>query len=302
MIEAEFEEKEYEHPLYVQLLDSHKQLWTPGQVFEYHIGIDAALFVNDNLFWSSLGYSIPLGGAILNDFNWGRIWRKFGGTRPLPTFSTNLLLQAKRPDFLLGYKSNYAPFGLAKSYYRISLKKHQQEALEVISNRLGHRALVSYASPVFYTYSDLFHHISSNTLANSSNFVRADRLQGHKQWVYNVPGTQGIALSEPKPIEDANFSEQLSSLALETQTSEEPNRELAIESLLQIDEQLRPLQLGELLAKNPLVIEYMRRLALIDQNIEGNSIDLVAYRSYLRFAILAITLNVSWLVVGRGRE
>ena len=33
---AEFEEKEFEKPLYNQLEDGSREVWTPGQCFEYY--------------------------------------------------------------------------------------------------------------------------------------------------------------------------------------------------------------------------------------------------------------------------
>jgi hypothetical protein len=43
MEHAEFEEKDFEGALYHSLAAGFPHLWTPGQVFEHHFGIDAAL-------------------------------------------------------------------------------------------------------------------------------------------------------------------------------------------------------------------------------------------------------------------
>ena len=47
---AEFEEKDFEGPLYCQLLCGSYNFATPGQVFEGKFGIDAALKVQNSVF------------------------------------------------------------------------------------------------------------------------------------------------------------------------------------------------------------------------------------------------------------
>ena len=84
---AEFEEKEYEQPLNVELLfDRQNLLWTPGQVFEEHFGIDAVLFSGDPRLWILFGYPDIPSGVILDHFRWGYIWRQTHNKRQLPTF------------------------------------------------------------------------------------------------------------------------------------------------------------------------------------------------------------------------
>jgi hypothetical protein len=96
-IEAEFEEKEYEFPLYHQLARVSQNVWAPGQVFEGYFGVDAALKVTTAEIWRKLGYPAPLCGVVLDDMRWGYIWRRRGGPRQLPTFNLNLFIQAKEP-------------------------------------------------------------------------------------------------------------------------------------------------------------------------------------------------------------
>ena len=80
---SDFEEKDYEAPLYNQLESSCTSLlWTPGQVFEQHIGIDRAMFPEDPDFWEILG-SRPRRGVLLEDYRW-----RFIGQR-----------RRRRPDF-----------------------------------------------------------------------------------------------------------------------------------------------------------------------------------------------------------
>lgn len=47
---AEFEEKDFEEPLYNQLENGERDVWTPGQCLEEHIGIDFSGNMNSCLF------------------------------------------------------------------------------------------------------------------------------------------------------------------------------------------------------------------------------------------------------------
>ena len=100
MRSAEFEEKDFEGPLYNQLLCGSLNFATPGQVFEGQFGIDAALEIKNRTFWNCFGYPVPQSGVVLNHYRWGFIWRRLGRKRILPNFSVNALIQAKRPDVL----------------------------------------------------------------------------------------------------------------------------------------------------------------------------------------------------------
>ena len=53
---AEFEEKEYEAPLYNQLEAGNQNVWSPGQVFESRIGIDHGVLVDNPRFWRHIGF------------------------------------------------------------------------------------------------------------------------------------------------------------------------------------------------------------------------------------------------------
>lgn len=64
---AEFEEKEFEKPLYSQLENGSQEVWTPEQSFEHYFGIDYAGNIHLRKFWDRFSY-IPH-GVILNDYN-----------------------------------------------------------------------------------------------------------------------------------------------------------------------------------------------------------------------------------------
>jgi len=95
---SEFEEKEYEAPLYNQLESGTNLIWSPGQVFEHHIGIDRAMLLQNPAVWKVFGYNRALPGVLLEMYDWNFIWRR-RQRRPLPDFKLNLFVQAKRCYF-----------------------------------------------------------------------------------------------------------------------------------------------------------------------------------------------------------
>lgn len=202
---AEFEEKDFEGPLYNQLLLRGHRLATPGQVFEGRFGIDAALEALNPIFWNVFGYRDVPGGCCLDDFNWGYIWRRLGRKRRLPNFSTNLLIQSKRPDVLERARGRLSTYGLSGPVWRYAITSHQQLILEKVAKTLGQRALVIYASPAFDTLDDLYRYTDAGTMVQHCNYTRVQKLVGHKKWNYDSPGTRGVATSEPELIEDMPF-------------------------------------------------------------------------------------------------
>lgn len=296
MVRSEFEEKEYENPLYIQLLEGNNNLWTPGQVFEGHFGIDAALEVYRESFWEMMGYRYPLRGVVIDNFRWGFIW-KSRKKRQLPTFNTNLLIQAKPCEYLNGRNSNLAALGIKGAYFRFSIKEHQQKALEAVSNRLGNKAVVSYACPAFYTYNDLFQYTSLNTMIENSTFVKVKKLNGHVKWAFDSPGTNGVAYSIPKKIIDKEFNAQISELS-QSNYKEEFNNQKAEISLIHLENNLSKMLYDEELSSNPIIIEVKRIYNKIDNTKVYNEEFNGAIKSYIRVKILMHLLNVNWYVVG----
>lgn len=202
---AEFEEKEYELPLYLQLAANCNHVWPPGQVFEEYFGIDAALIVNDLSVWRWLGFSQPKKGAVLADFNWGYIWRRRGRKRKLPHFALNFFIQAKRPERMLRRDSIMLANNMGTPCYRFWTVRHQQRVLEILAHKVRHRALITYACPVFCTLDELFDHIEKGTLIYYSSFPRVEKLRSHHAWIFDCAGAKGLACSDPTWIDDSDI-------------------------------------------------------------------------------------------------
>ena len=121
MQHAEFEERDFESSLYHQLCATSTNLWTPGQVFEHHFGIDAALKTQNTFLVASLNHTCFPRGVVLDHLRWGYVWRSLGKKRRLPTFEVNALLQAKRPQHLKGSGRGGSSRQIAGSHWRFTV-------------------------------------------------------------------------------------------------------------------------------------------------------------------------------------
>jgi hypothetical protein len=201
---AEFEEKEYEIPLYLELADGSPYVWSPGQVLEKSLGLDGTQFTMNATFWKIFGQNPPLG----TNLNASTIRRRIN--RRLPTFRCNLMLQVKRPKYLMYKVRGYTG---TSPYFRIDINRDQQNTLQIISRSLSKSAYIGYASPSFYRVSDLYQAIIRSSVISKSNFISVSRLSGHEYWTYSQPGTSGQALSEPEDIKEEAFDQRISWLA-----------------------------------------------------------------------------------------
>ena len=199
MENSEFEEKEYESPLYQELLDGSSLIWTPGQVFESKVGIDCAVYTKSAKFWSIAGICEPA-GINLDQIEGSTFIDNASQVRALPNFDLNLFIQAKRPHQMARSREDLKIRGISKPYKRFSLTKHQQELLENLSDSLGNKAHVCYASPNFVSQKSLYSSIVSKTMVSRSTFPPASILKGHTKWNYNTSGTTGVANGTAKTM------------------------------------------------------------------------------------------------------
>lgn len=192
--DADFEEKEYEVPLFVELANGSPYVWSPGQVLENKLAFDGAQFTGNPTFWKTVGQTHLPYGVLLNPLIPRRVRRRL-----LPSFRFNLMLQVKTPQYLKRRKNGYngnCP------YYRFAINGHQQKILAKLAIKVGKRAFVGYASPAFWKVTDLYNHIVHSDLIANSTFVEATAfLPVHNHWAYFIPGTTGQVCSEPKSVE-----------------------------------------------------------------------------------------------------
>lgn len=284
---ADFEEKDYEGPLYSQLLCGNHRISTPGQVFENAFGIDCALEAHHAILWDYFGYKNIPDGIALSDYRWGWVHRRYGKYRHMSKFPVNLLIQAKRPDVLTGPNPSFKRRGIPNGYWRFHITEHQQPLLYKLSRQLKHRALVIYASPAFDTHSDLDDLTENRQIVEQSSFVNVERMKGHHTWNYDKPGTSGIAASKPEWIDDENFNRQLM-FKLEEQNQESS----AIQDLITIDNAIT--ETINYLPENPICMSFRRKVEKI--STAGLPDELL---KFLRIRIFFNLINVTWLVAER---
>ncbi len=294
---AEFEERDLEGSLYHQLAGNCPNLWTPGQVFEGHFGIDAALFVTHPFFYQVFNIIRPMGSVVLNDYSWGYVWKTYKKKRPLPNFSVNALFQAKRPDYLQGRSSSLAMHGISGSYWRFKISGHQHRLLERLYLNLKKRIIISYVSTAFHTMDDLYDHISNNSLVPNCTFVSAWRLNEHKQWCYKCPGARGVAYSDPEPVNDLPFLEQVNQAAGNISEIENLNHR-PTKFLSELSEITLRISKEETEKENPIAkIILILRDTLRDNLMEFKLSE--EQRNFIYFHIFTRMTNTQWLVIGK---
>jgi hypothetical protein len=201
---SEFEEKEYEHPLYQELVGASPSLWTPGQVLEGHLGFDAALSVA-NSFWSMVDRP-QVEGVQLARYGLSPMDPQLASGTPgardeLPDFSLNLFLQVKRPHEYRSLPQPLVNLGLHAPTWFFEITPHQQELLQRLAAHLGDHADVSYACAAFATKKKLFSLYRERCLVLHSTFPPVSRLVGHDRWAYDSGGARGVGFSDPEVID-----------------------------------------------------------------------------------------------------
>jgi hypothetical protein len=198
---ADFEEKEFEFPLYRELLASEFDLWTPGQVLEGHLGFDAALRVAAD-YWEIVGRQ-PAPGVRLARYGLSPILAKPG---ELPDFSLNLFLQVKRPFEYASPPREVQAHGLKAPCWYFETRhgdppdEGQQALLERIEEHLKGRAEVAYAGPAFAQKRRLFSLQRDRVLRHHTTFPTPSSLKDHARWLYDAGGADGVAHSEPARV------------------------------------------------------------------------------------------------------
>jgi hypothetical protein len=289
---AEFEEREYEGPLYNQLERGQAMLWHPGQVLEGRIGFDRALMVQELEVWRAIGLSRVPSGAVLGRYLWPPWWGPGNLRRPLPNFKLNLFLQAKRSHFSPRAPRAASKMGLKGETWAFFLDAKQQLLLECLSHKTQRRAHVAYAAPVFHEQSDLYWHTRKRTIVKNSTFPSAKCLSGHKAWYYQQEGSVGVANPNPELIEEASLMDRLRYLVEEDRDRSEPD-DLPLESL---DERVQAVVGDEQLRESFQRARYFDELQEIDRLADQFDLQPTA-RAYLRVKTFAQIFDLTWFVV-----
>ena len=203
---AEFYEREYETIFNRQMTTLHECVWTPGQVQEHILGFDAAFLSNSQLIFDLFpaGRFLPIGIRPSSD-NWQEIFDI--ADRHFPPFCFNLFVQHKRPEFIGSRRGKERSYW-KRPYFRYDIDSNQQACLEKLETVSSNDALVTYACAAFHKHQELWEHVTRSTVIQSSNFVRPADLKGHHRYSFDVPGSTGLATSEPEIVENQGFRER----------------------------------------------------------------------------------------------
>lgn len=298
MSSCEFEEREYEAPLYVQLQHSSANVWAPGQVLEAHVGFDHSLFTSHPYFWKLQGFAAPPLGVVLGDYPPRHWWHQSRFDRDLPDFSLNLFIQAKRPSRGSRVNSKLKALGMKGPYWKFDLSTQQQLVLEALAASTSGAALVCYASPAFHRITELWAHSRAGSIVETSTFPPAASLHDHEAWYYTEPGCVGIANPVPERIEEPSILDRLRELSSGFNGSSDGDQ---YESNLS--------RLGAAVVKAVHSTPDTGRAAVFFESLReiDRGMDTLrprryagAIRGYLQVATFASVFSVQWHVVGRG--
>jgi len=290
---AEFEEREFETALYSQLRASPNLVWSPGQVLEAHVGFDYAAVCMDSYLWGLHGLSMPLEGFLLEEMYMRRAWRRRLPIRPMPDFSLNIFLQAKRPENLSRVSKGLKVRGLKAPCWRAKITPHQQILLEQLSKAASAKALVCYATPAFHRVNQLYAHTRNGTMVESTSFPEVMALAGHTAWYYVEPGVGGVANPDPTFIEMPSLRVQIDRRRQQAESSENPR----------FDQNLKTLETSimsaiEAVGESPRSAVLLQKVSDIDYWMQRRDGD--QYRGAIRAFLVVLaycdTFGQSWLV------
>ncbi len=215
---SEFEEKQYEQHLNVELLQGCNLIFPPGQHLENILGFDAALFTRNKNFWRHFLGGYPWYRRFfryyLNGMYFPQDVYELEGAfnNGLPQFKFNAFIQYKRPERMV--KDTAAEWGSwNQEYYRYKVLDHQQATLEILEQSVGNQGVVTYASPAFHTMQEFWSAHKSQSFIQNSNFCQPSKLINHKAYTYIELGTIGIAHSKPESVESKHLLNELERLS-----------------------------------------------------------------------------------------
>lgn len=296
---TEFEESEYEGPLYSQLLNGNLNIWTPGRRFERFFGIDSALYTKNHYFWNLFNQTPPVTGTILRNHNWHYLLRIINRHfKRFPSYNVNLLIQSKRPKHRNGINSSFSSQGIKGQYWQFEITLHQQRILEQLEQKLGNDAIVVYACPAFHKFDDLDSFTANGQIIENSTFVKVGVLTNHSKWVFNKAGTTGIACSEIKKHSDISFKEMIRNIREKKQENEDYNKFDFLKKIV--------FEICENNENSQIIKAFLRRNKILKEcfySISKEFEDNLNYENYnnfisfITFLQFSATLNTQWFSI-----
>jgi len=206
-MKTEFKEKTYEKYFSGEIARLTNISFSPDQCDENFLGFDEAFllpFEHPFFFAPYVRRSRRLrrSGIVLREVD----HFTDRAVKWMPPFHFNLFVQYKRPEYLQTRGAReWSHWGAA--YYRFDITPHQQRLLERLDAASYGRAATVYASPAFWSASDLWQFAPAGQILDNSNIASVGRLTGHDCYTYTGPGHRGIGHSEPEDIVSPSLRE-----------------------------------------------------------------------------------------------
>lgn len=214
----------------VELAVRGSLIFSPGQMLENKIGLDAALFSRNPKFWQLWtnrrygwwAHKTYRSGSIIEAAWWHDFEQQLNSSS-FPKLKFNLFIQHKRPEFIRSPKGGERQHW-NNPYFRYYINPQQQKRLYTLEQKLGSQGITVYACPAFWETTDLWNFIVAHSLIENTNFVEPHQLEGHNCYTFVNGGKIGKACSEPKNIESLNLLKYIDQM-LEKETDFRSNSE-----------------------------------------------------------------------------
>lgn len=203
MPECEFEEKEYETQMHIELarpLAGRRYLTPAGQHLEKLLGFDAAADPDDDdPIWSAMEIERPAGVRLLPEMFADDDAGQPDAAR-LPLLPVSLLLQFKRPYRIGQRRGGSPPAPIPVPIYRVQVDPDQHAVLRRLEASMPAQALVRYAAPAFHTVAELEVVRLRDQAVERSTYAAPSVIDLHTYWYYEGPGITGWANPEPEEL------------------------------------------------------------------------------------------------------
>jgi hypothetical protein len=293
-MDARYEEKTFES-YFNNELDKKTSIYFPlGQVQEGVLGLDSVAHSGSWMIWRKLGYpfwlSPKFSGVELTEIASEMENHLDREVKSIPSMKVNMLFQYKRPEYIT--MSTGAEWKLwNKKYFRYDLYAQQHALLSHLEKEFGHDAVVLYAAPCVLDVSELVKLKKASSIVDSTNFRRAQELDGHHRNTFIKAGTYSQACSEAERIDNFNLIELIE--AMETNQSQD-NKDLIVSFAKNVSSTMAEVE----------GIGYLKT-AFKDRMNESIDYDLEKFEliyALLTMAVFREVTGCQWLIPFSGRK
>lgn len=245
IMRVNYEEKVFENYFNSELRDYTKMVFSPGQCLEGLLGFDFMAYISCKHLNEIFGINQDLSGIPKKVLE-----KRLGASLDrIPNITANIFLQYKKPEYLTN--SNASEWRhWEEKYFRYNIYSEQQEILKKLSETIGDKGVVLYASPAIKDVQELYDKYSDKKLIKNVNFQLASKLTGHHRNTYISAGQCSIACSKPQQIKNFDFINFLNSLNDYGTINSLSNKEFIIETAEKISNKFEKLTSNFIVERN----------------------------------------------------